>query len=136
MKIKYDETVMKTVALFESLTGARVKDAVIGEYALFIVYENEMGKAIGKKGSNVRRIEYLLKKKVKVVEFSSDAVQFVRNMIEPLKAADIKEENSAIVIYGPDVRTKGLLIGRDRKNINHLADVVKRYFSIAEIKVV
>ena len=40
-----------------------------------------------------------------------------------------------VTIYGEDTRTKGLLIGRDRRNINSTNDIVKRYFKVEEVKV-
>ena len=48
---------------------------------------------------------------------------------------DVNEENGAITIFGPDTKTRGLLIGRDRKNLENLKDVVGRYFTVEDIKV-
>jgi|TARA_B100001964_G_C14233516_1_gene601263 N utilization substance protein A len=136
-KIKYDINIMKYMSLFESLTGARVKDCIVNDGIFFIVHENEMGKAIGKKGSNLKRVENTLKKKIKLAEFSSDLVQFVQNLIYPIKAKEIKEEeDGTVTIYIDDRKTKGMLIGRDRHNINSIADTVKRHFDVNEIKVV
>ena len=59
---------MRYISLFESLTGAKVKDCIVNDIVIFIVHENEMGKAIGKQGSNIKRIENILKKKIKLVE--------------------------------------------------------------------
>ena len=127
---------MKYISLFESLTGAKVKDCIANDSIVFIVHDNEMGKAIGKNGSNIKRVENALKKKIKLVEFNNDISRFIQNLIFPLKVKEIKEENNIVTIYGNDTRTKGLLIGRDRRNINSVRDIVKRYFDIEEIKVV
>ena len=135
-KIKYDINIMKYISLFESSTGAKVKDCIVNDNILFIMHENEMGKAIGKHGSNIKRVENTLKKKIRLAEFSSDVVQFVQNMIYPIKAKEIKAEDGAVTIYIDDRKTKGLLIGRDRHNINSVTDIVKRHFDITEIKVV
>ena len=135
-KIKYDIDLMKIMQLFESLTHAKLKDCISGEQLTFIVEENEIGKAIGKGGSNVRRLEELLKRKIKIVEFNPGITQFIRNFIMPLHVQDINEENSLITITGPDTKTKGLLIGRERKNIDNLKAVVKRYFEVEDIKVI
>lgn len=126
---------MKYMQLFESLTRAKLKDCIAHEQLIFIVEENEIGKAIGKKGSNAKRLEGLLKKKIKIVEFNPDVRQFIRNFVMPLQVKDITEENGIITIIGPDTKTKGLLIGRERKNIENLKDIVKRYFQIEDIKV-
>jgi len=136
VRIKYNLDVMRYMSLFESLTGAKVKDCIVNDKVLFIIHENEMGKAIGKQGSNIKRVENTLKKKIKLVEFNNDVSQFVQNLISPLKAKEIKEEDMIVTIYGNDTKTKGILIGRDRRNINSTNDIVKRYFKVEEVKVV
>lgn len=135
-KIKYSADLMKLMTLFESMTGAKVKDCISNERLLFIVEENEMGKAIGRNGMNIKRMENAIKKKIKLVEFSNDALQFVRNMIHPVEALDIRAEDGIITIHGKDTSAKAMLIGRERQNINHLGSIVKRYFDVKEIKVV
>ena len=127
---------MKLIALFESMTGAKVRDCIANERLIFIVEENEMGKAIGRNGMNIKRIENALKKKIKLVEFSNDILHFVKNIIYPIEALDIKIEDGIVAIHGKDTTTKAMLIGRERQNINHLTSIVKRYFDIKEIKVV
>ena len=128
--------IMNYMSLFETVTGAKLKDCILGERLLFIVEEGQMGKAIGKKGINVRKIEDVLKKKVKLVEFSSDMLQFIRNYIYPLKVNEVKQEQDIVLISAPDTNTRSLLIGRDRNNLNELMSIVKRYFEIETIKVV
>ena len=135
-KIKYTADIMQFISMFESLTGAKVKDCILNDSLLFVVQENEMGKAIGKGGSNISRVEKVLKKKIKLVEFSSDIAQFVQNMIYPVKAKEIKEEEEIINIYCNDTKSKGMIIGRDRQNLKFVNDIVKRYFKIEEVKVV
>lgn len=134
-KIKYDINIMKYMQLFESLTRAKLKDCISDEQLIFIVEENEIGKAIGKGGSNVRRLEGLLKKKIKIVEFSADVTQFIRNLAMPLQIKDIIQEENIITITGPDTKTKGLLIGRERKNLDTMKGIVSRYFDVEDIKV-
>ena len=135
-RIKYDSDLMKLMTIFESMTGAKVKDCIANEKLIFIMEENEMGKAIGKNGANIKRMENMLKKKIKLVEFSSDVLQFVKNVIYPIEVSEIIQEDNVIKIHGKDTSTKAMLIGRERHNINHLSDIVKRYFDIKEIKVV
>ncbi|MBD3309680.1 NusA-like transcription termination signal-binding factor [Candidatus Woesearchaeota archaeon] len=136
-RIKYDIDLMKYMSFFESLTKAKLKDCIPGENSLtFIVEQNEVGKAVGKRGCNVRKIENALKKKIRVVEYNPDVRLFVRNLIYPLKAEDISEEDGIITIKGPDSRTRGLLIGRNASNLRTLESIVKRYFPIQGIKVV
>jgi len=134
-RVRYDSESMKLITLFESMTGAKIKDCISNERLVFIVEENDMGKAIGKSGANIKRIENALKRKVKLVEFSNDVLQFVRNMIHPIEALEVKNEGNIITIRGKDTGTKAMLIGRERQNLSHLSDIVKRHFDIEEIKV-
>jgi len=135
-RVKFDSESMELMALFESLTGASVKDCIANEKIIFIIGENDMGKAIGKSGANIKRMENKLKRKIKLVEFSGDVLQFVKNMIYPVEALGISNEEGIITIHGRDTSSKAMLIGRDHQNINHLTGIVKRYFNVREIKVV
>lgn len=135
-RIKYNYDIMKYMSMFESLTGAKLKDCIVNGEITFVVQENDMGKAIGKNGANIKRMENLLKKKIKLIEFNNDVERFIGNLINPLKANDIKEEDGAVNIYVQDFKTKGILIGRDRNKINSINEIVKRYFKVKEVKVV
>ena len=134
-RIKYSSDLMKYISLFESVTRAKVRDCIVNEDVIFVVHENEMGRAIGKQGSNIKRIEGILKKKIRLVESSNDVSQFVQNLIYPIRAKEIKEEDGLVTIYGNDTKTRGMLIGRDKHKINSINDIVKRYFEIKEVKV-
>jgi transcription termination/antitermination protein NusA len=134
-RFKIDADLMKLITLFESMTGAKVKDCIMNDKVTFIVEEGEMGKAIGKNGVNIRKLENALKKRVKLIEHSSDVLRFVGNVIYPIKPNDIKHEDEIITIYGKDTSSKAMLIGRERQNINQIKELVKRYFDVKEIKV-
>jgi len=136
IKIKYDNTLMKYISLFETLTGTQVKDCIVNDHTTFIVHENQIAKAIGRNGSNVHRLENLLNRKIKIVEFNPQVLKFITNYIYPLRLHDIKEADGVITMIGPDTKTKGLLIGRDSKNLKQLQAIVQRYFDIKDIRVI
>ena len=135
-RIKYDSELIKLITLFESMTGASVKDCIADDKLTFIVDENEMGKAIGKGGANIKRLENALKKRIRVIEYNNDITQFVRNMAYPSQVAEIKNEDGIVTINGKDSNTRAMLIGRNRQNLIQINDIVKRYFEVKEIKVV
>ena len=140
MRIKYDVSLMKIMSLFENLTHARLKDCFADEKLnnlTFVVLPGEMGKALGKRAENVKTLERKLQKKIRVVEFNPDKLEFIKNMIMPLKVSGISEDEMGVVtIAGPDPKTKGLLIGRNAQNLRNLEANVRRYFEVKEIKVV
>lgn len=135
-RIKYDATILNYITLFESLTGAKVKDCISDEGLLFIIEKGNMGLAIGKGGSNLRRVENTFKKQVKVIEFDDNVIGFIKNYVFPLRKIQISQEGKAVKITGQDTKTKGLLIGRERANLKKLNDIVKRFFDIEDIMVI
>ena len=134
--IKFDSDLIKLMTFFESVTGSKLKDCIMGERPIFIVEEGGMGKAIGKGGANIKHIENRLNKKIRLVEFSKDAVQFARNLVQPIDTSKIEMQDGTIVIHGKDSNSKAMLIGRERHNINFITQIVKRYFGIKDIKVI
>ncbi|MBW2996174.1 NusA-like transcription termination signal-binding factor [Candidatus Woesearchaeota archaeon] len=137
IKIKFDIDLMKFISLFEKITKVNAKDCFKQhEKIVFIVPEGKAGIAVGKKGMNIKKLEGILKKKVKIVEYSDDLIEFVKNVIHPLGAKEITEDDGIVTIIPPDSQTRGYLIGREAINLRGFEDIVKRYFDIKEIKVV
>ncbi|MBI4441030.1 NusA-like transcription termination signal-binding factor [Candidatus Woesearchaeota archaeon] len=137
MKFTLDTTTIKTIALAESVTHAQIRDCVmLGDVMVFIVDEGEIGMAIGKGHSNVRRLEMLLKRRVKIIAYSEDVVQFIRNLMYPLEIEKKEEKEGILYITGKDVQTRAMLIGRNATTLRAIEEIVKRYFQIQEIRVV
>lgn len=136
-KISFDTDVLKCMALFENLTHAEIKDCFFDrEKLVFLVKQGEMGKALGKNKTNIIKLEKMLKRKVKIVEFNPNRLQFITNYLAPLKIVDIKEEGDIVTVTGADTKTKGLIIGIKAQNLRNLEKIVSKYFRVEEIKVV
>lgn len=136
-KQTYDVELIKTINLFENVTKARVKDALyMKELLTFIVFEGDMFKALGKNLENLKRMESMLKRKIKIVEFNSDIIKFITNLLYPYKVDSITIEGKIVTIKDEDTKTKGLIIGAKAQNLRQYESIVKKYFDIEEIKVV
>lgn len=138
-RIKYDMSLMKTMPLFEKVARCPLKDSFIdkNEMLVFVVEEEFLSRAIGKEASNVKRLESLLNRKIKILGYTPEIVQFVRNVLYPIRVNGIREDEGIITIDGSDMRTKGLLIGKNAQNLKNNLWIVQRYFdNIKEIKVV
>lgn len=134
--MKYNVDDIKLISLFESITRSNVKDVFMLGQPLFVVSEGQLGKALGRNKANLFRIEKMLNKKIRIVEFSSNLLQFVVNVIAPLKVVDIKEEDGVVLLTAADSKTRGLLIGRQAQNLRNTERIVKKYFDVKEIRVV
>jgi transcription termination/antitermination protein NusA len=136
-KITFDTEILKVMKLFDDLTHTKLKDCFFDrEKLVFLVEPGELGKALGKNKTNVPKIEKMLNRKIKIVEFNPQRLVFIKNYITPLKIESITEEGEIVTIVGTDTKTKGLLIGIKAQNLRNLEKIVKKYFTVQEIKVV
>lgn len=136
MKIKFDQDVLKTMSMFELVTRVNAKDCFeIEDRWYFIVPTGFIGKALGKGASNIKKLEGMLKKKVRVIEYSSDLDQFVRNVVNPLKLSEVVIDGNVVTMTAVDHKTRGLLIGRGAQHLRTFETIVKRYFDVEEMKV-
>tara|TARA_Y100000310_G_scaffold25352_1_gene24263 strand:- start:4550 stop:4963 length:414 start_codon:yes stop_codon:yes gene_type:complete len=135
-KIRYDINIIKYISLFETLIGVNVKDCIDTNPITFIVEQNQIGKAIGKNGVNVKKLESMFNRKIKILEFNPEVLQFVKNVIYPLKGDEVSKKDNTVIISVKDNTSKALLIGRESQNIKNTAQIVKRHFEIDNIKVV
>ena len=77
-KIIYDQDTMKQMALFESITHAKLKDFYddpVQERLVFIVLPGELWRALGKGSANVKRLENAFKRKIKIAELRTTKAQ-------------------------------------------------------------
>ncbi len=136
-KITFDTELLKLMALFDNITHAQLKDCFFDrEKLVFLVDEGEMGKALGKNKMNIVKLEKMLKRKVKIVEFNPNRLQFITNYLAPLRVTDVREEDDIITVTGADTKTKGLIIGIKAQNLRNLEKIASKYFTVQEIKVV
>ncbi len=132
----YDINLMKYISLFENITRAQVEDAfLIDETVYFIIKEGFIGLAVGKGGMNFRRIEGILKKSIRIIEYSLNLSKFIQNIVYPLKIANIEINPSNVILTAGDTKTRGMLIGRGGSSLRNTETIIKRYFPIEEIKV-
>jgi len=140
IKITCDE--MRYIALFESISGASVKDCIIDEEqgrAIFIVSQGQVGVAIGRGGRNIHTLEKMTGKKHEIIEYSDDPVQFIKNALKPAMVREVRVsertdgKKMAVVTINP--KDKGIAIGKNGKNAERLRFLAKRYFNIQNVNI-
>jgi N utilization substance protein A len=140
IKITCDE--MRYIALFESISGASVKDCVIDEEqerAIFIVNPGQVGVAIGKGGRNIHTLEKMTGKKHEIIEYSEDPVQFIKNALKPAQVREVriteKTDGKKMAVITVNPKDKGVAIGKNGKNAERLRFLAKRYFDIQNVSI-
>jgi len=136
LAIKFGMDEIKFMSLLEQFSGVSPKDIINEEEKItFVIPAGSIARCIGKGGVVVKKLENLLKKKVKYVEFSDQLIQFIKNAVAPLELANVEEEGGVVVMTAADHQTRGMLIGRSAMNLRATEALVKRYFPITELKV-
>ena len=140
MKLTLGTDEVRCINLFEMLTGAGAKDCIINEERVtFVVSEGEIAQAIGKGGSNVHRVESKMNKKVDVIEFSKDPLQFVRNLLHPIKPKNVylaeKSSGEKVINVLVERKDKSAIFSHSRRLYNRLKTFLNRYHGISNIEV-
>ncbi|VVC02886.1 KH domain protein [Candidatus Burarchaeum australiense] len=124
---------MKCIELFESQTGAIVKDCLIGEEGIaFVIKEGEMGRAIGKGGSSLERARKAFGKPLFVVESADDIKDFVVNLLKPVPISNLniqEKDNTRTAIVTVDARDRGAAIGKGGERIKMEKALLRRRFN-------
>ncbi|HMK54741.1 MAG TPA: NusA-like transcription termination signal-binding factor [Methanobacteriaceae archaeon] len=140
MTVKFTTNEIRYIALFESMTGATVKDCLVDEEngkLTFLVKSGDMGLAIGKRGSTVTKVQKTVDKGVEVIEHSEDPVEFITNLMAPAKVRSVrilqKESGEKIATIEADSRNKRTAIGKGGQNIERARVLAKRQHNINNI---
>jgi len=138
-KIRINSDELKYITLFETMTGAAIKDCIQDEESIgFLVQKGDMGLAIGKSGANIERVKRALGKDVLVTEFSDDLPEFIKNIFQGTKIRQIRignSENEKIItleVSKKDTKKSDRSQRQSHKNGKKLAE---RHFSVDDIKI-
>jgi transcription termination/antitermination protein NusA len=131
------------MSLFQSITSATARDCIVDDRmdrVIFVVNKGQMGLAIGKGGSTIKQLQNVVGRKVELVEFSDDASEFIRNMLNADMINEIRlserldGSKQAVVVV--DAKKKGAVVGREGRNAEKARLLAKRYFQIASLLIV
>lgn len=133
--VSFDMKTIGFINVFENLTHASVKDCFAeGDSLVFIIDTGQMGLAIGKGGVNIKNASSVFKKDIKIYEFNPEPVEFVKNLLYPLKPKAVERQDNIVVIKTSDSVEKGKVFGREKTNLKRIQEIVNKYFQV-EIKV-
>jgi N utilization substance protein A len=140
--IKFTSREMRYIALFESITGATVKDCIVDDdlgRIIFIVKEGNIGMAIGRRGKNIRLLEKMTGKKHEVIEHSENPAQFIKNALRPARVKEIRiterPDGKTIAVVSVNPKDKGVAIGKNGRNAERIRFLAKRYFQIQNVSI-
>ena len=140
--IKLTSVEMRYIALFQSITGATVKDCIVDDELnriIFVVKEGSIGMAIGKRGKNIHTLEKMTGKKHEVIEHSDNPAQFIKNALKPAKVDEVRiterMDGKTIAVISVNPRDKGVASGKNGRNAGIIRFLAKRYFQIQNVSI-
>lgn len=128
----FDADAINLMNLFEKQTHAAVRDCISNENIYFLVEEGKAGLAIGKGGENVKKLQSMLKKRVRVWEYNSDVKEFVKNMIPETDKIEQNGTKITIIIKSQD---RGRVIGKGGENVKTIKEFLRRNSGVEELDV-
>ena len=137
MRLTTDQ--IRLMAAFESITGILARDCIFDDRnAVFVVNERLVGKAVGRKGQNVKRLQELLGRRVEVIGYSDDPVRFLKNIFHPahILAVNVIDKNGKkIARIHMDKESKRIFERRIESKTRIAKILAKRYFDIDNVVV-
>lgn len=124
--------------LFERICGVRTSSCF--EYNSIIIFAVPAGlvsRAIGENGNNAKNLREVIGRNIKIVaspESEDDTTKFILDVIEPLKFKEIQINDQEVIINAGS-QYKAALIGRNKRRLDELKDIVNQYFN-KELKIV
>ena len=138
-KIKLTPEEFSYLSLFQTITTAVSRDCIIDdkmERVIFVVHKGQMGMAIGK-GGNIKQLQNAITKKIELVEYSDNPINFIKNIFNSNMVQDVRisERESGIknAIVVVDMKKKGIVVGKDGRNVDKARMLAKRYFNINNV---
>ncbi len=135
-----DMQLMRYINLFSRTTNVpTTKCFVYNNQIVFAVPKAKVSIAIGRGAENVKKLNSILRKKIKVVAMpaldSREGIgKFVEAVVAPVEFNKVEvKENSVTISAGR--QSKAALIGRGRQREKELGEVLKNFFHIAKFRI-
>lgn len=142
-----DMQLMRYINLFSKITKvSTTKCFIYNNQIVFVVPKVQVSIAIGKGAENIKKLNSILRRKIKVVampvvdsssvnEESGEIGKFVEAVVSPVEFNKVEiKENSLVINAGR--QSKATLIGRGRQREKELSNVLKNFFNITKLRIV
>lgn len=140
MAVTIDMQLMRYINLFARTTGVETtKVFTYNNQIIFAVPKRQVSVAIGRGAVNVKRLNEILRKKIKIVAMpavdSNEGIgKFIEDVVAPIEFNKVEvKENSVVVNAGR--QSKAALIGRGRQREKELGEVLKNFFHITKLRI-
>ncbi len=122
---------MRYLNLFGKITRINTRFCFkYNEAIIFCVPKPLISKAIGRGGRNIRQINEILRKRIKIIPNPlgiQDVKMFIGQIIKPVTFKDLEIKNNEIIVTAGK-QNKAALIGRNKRRLLEMQKIVHDYF--------
>ncbi len=136
-----DMQLMRYINLFSRISKvSTTRVFVYNNHVVFAVPKSKVSIAIGRNAVNVKKLNEILRKKIKIVvmpaiDDNEGIGKFVEAVVAPVEFNKIEIRDDATIITAGR-ESKAALIGRGRQREKELSEVLKNFFHIAKLKII
>ena len=140
MTISLSDDERRAIVLAEEIAEVTIHDCLIDDdhdRIAFVVKAGEVGKAIGRDGETVARIEDRLGRDVTLVEDAPTPEGFVANALAPAAVYDVtieERDEKRVAFADVDEADTGAAIGTEGRTIELARRLAGRHFEIDDIQ--
>jgi N utilization substance protein A len=131
---------MALIATFERITGVSAIDVIRdddSERIIFVVRAKQLGKAIGKRGTNVKAAADAFGRTIDIVEIAETPEEFVKHALAPARVVGVKiiryKDGNRVASVTVKDEDRGIAIGRDGRNVARARILAKRHFDLSNV---
>jgi len=133
-----DMKFIRYLNLFERVTKVRTQHCFFYNFTIvFLVPRSQVARAIGEGGRNIKKLSQILEKKVKIISIplgKEDMHRFVLDIIYPVRFKNIEVKDNGVLISA-GMQSRASLIGRNKRRLNEMREILEQYFGIKEIRI-
>lgn len=122
---------MRYLNLFESVTRIRTRFCFNYNEAIFFCVPRQLvSKAIGDGARNIRRLNEILGKKIRVVaipEGEGSIKRFIEAIVNPVIFKDLAVNENEVIISA-STQSKAALIGRNKRRLLEMQKIMREFF--------
>jgi transcription antitermination factor NusA-like protein len=93
--------------------------------------------ALGERGSNLKRISDIIKKRVRIIAKPNsiqDARAFIQAVVAPVEFKDLEMKDNEIILTA-GMQSKAALLGRNKRRLVEMQSIIKDFFDV-EFKII
>ncbi len=133
-----DMKFIRYLNLFEKMTKVRTQHCFLyNSTIIFLVQRQDVSRAIGEAGKNIKKLSQIMEKKVKIISIPQgpeEIERFILDIVYPVKFKNVEIKDGCATISA-GMQSRAALIGRNKTRLNEMKEILEHYFGVSELRI-